>query len=137
MGLIGNVNALQSPLGNQGLLLTIISFTSIEHHLFIKVSEYLKQHPTTKESPLRLRIPGMPPDTKAPEPPAVPKGWKLGTVLPFHSAAVSGGGVSENMFKDIMSQMGGGQAGAMPPAVEEPVSSKKKDKKPKQKIIRA
>lgn len=52
----------------------------------------------------------------------------MSTVLPLHSAAVTGGGVSENMFQDMMAQMGGGQAGqdrdASPAG-----GKKKKDKK--------
>lgn len=63
---------------------------------------------------MRLKIQGLKQD-QPPEPPAVPRGWKMGTVLPFHSPAVSGGGVSENLFKDMMSQMGGmGGMGGMP-----------------------
>ena len=41
-------------------------------------------------------------------PPAVPRGWKIGTILPVHSPALSGGGVSENMFKEMMQEMQGG-----------------------------
>ncbi|KAB8437337.1 hypothetical protein FH972_025017 [Carpinus fangiana] len=104
-----------------------------KHHLYIRVAEYLKQHPTTTESPLRLRLPGMPATAKPPPSPAVPKGWKLGSILPFHSAAVSGGGVSENIFKELMGSMGG-DAEAAAPAVEQ---SAQKQKRPKQKIIRA
>lgn len=82
-------------------------FAALEHHLYNLVAAYLKQHPTTEESPLRLRIPGMPPPVGPPPPPAVPKGWKMGTILPLHSAAVTGGGVSENLFKDMMQSMAG------------------------------
>ncbi|KAI7292349.1 hypothetical protein KC315_g19510 [Hortaea werneckii] len=55
----------------------------------------------------------MPPpkDNKLPKP-AIPKGWKMGEILPLHSPALSGGGVSDNMFKDMMAEMGGG--GGMP-----------------------
>ena len=31
----------------------------------------------------------------------------MGSVLPLHSAAVTGGGVSENLFKDMMAEMQG------------------------------
>ena len=45
-------------------------------------------------------------------PPSVPKGWKLNTILPMHSPALSGGGVSENILKDMMQEMqGAGGAG--------------------------
>ena len=44
--------------------------------------------------------------------PATPRGWKIGTILPLHSPALSGGGVSENIFKEMMQEMqGGGQPG--------------------------
>lgn len=56
---------------------------------------------------MRLRLGNMPPITKPLPPPAAPRGWKLGTVLPLHSPAVTGGGVSENLFKDMMKEMGG------------------------------
>ena len=85
-----------------------------EHHLYTLISAHLKVHPTTPESPLRLRIQGMPPPNGPPPPPAVPRGWKIGTVLPLHSPAVSGGGVSENILKDVMQEMqGAGGPGGM------------------------
>lgn len=56
---------------------------------------------------MRLRIAGMPPQTKPAPPPAVPKGWKLGSILPLHSPALSGGGVNENYLKDMMAEMQG------------------------------
>lgn len=46
------------------------------------------------------------PDKPIP-PPAVPRGWKMGTILPLHSPALSGGGVSENIIKDMMQEMQG------------------------------
>lgn len=56
----------------------------------------------------------MPPPTGPSPPPAVPRGWKIGTVLPLHSPAVSGGGVSENILKDVMQEMqGAGGPGGM------------------------
>ena len=95
---------------------------------------------------MRMRIAGMPPPTKPIPPPAAPKGWKMGTILPLHSPALSGGGVNENYFKDMMQEMQGmqGQPGmpSLPaglegmfggggggPAAPEPTTSKKKDKK--------
>lgn len=33
----------------------------------------------------------------------------MSTILPLHSPALSGGGVSENFLKDMMAEMGGGQ----------------------------
>ncbi|KAL8917686.1 MAG: hypothetical protein Q9208_007812 [Pyrenodesmia sp. 3 TL-2023] len=78
-----------------------------KHHLYIQISTYLQAHPTTAQSPLRLRVAGMPmPDSPPPEP-AVPRGWKINRILPLHSPALSGGGVSENMLKDMMAEMGG------------------------------
>lgn len=73
-----------------------------EHHLYILVSTYLRSHPSTPHTPLRLRIQGMPAPEGPVEPPAVPLGWKMGTVLPLHSPALSGGGISENILRDMM-----------------------------------
>ncbi|KAI9762631.1 MAG: signal recognition particle subunit [Chaenotheca gracillima] len=80
-----------------------------KHHLYNLVSSYLKAHPTTQELALKMRIPNMPPpDPKNPlPPPAVPRGWKMGTILPLHSPALSGGGVSENFLKEMMAEMQG------------------------------
>lgn len=46
-------------------------------------------------------------------PPSIPRGFKIGTILPLHSPALSGGGVSDNMFKDMMAEMGGQLPGGM------------------------
>lgn len=69
----------------------------------------------------------------------------MNTVLPIHSHAGSGGGVSENIFKDLMQEMqGGGGTAGMPPGMTpelleglagraspapEKVEKKKKEKK--------
>ena len=90
-----NVALLRAP------CLTII----IEHHLYILVAQYLKAHPTTEESPYRLRIRGLPMPEKLPAAPSAPRGWKIGTILPIHSPAYSGGGVSDNPLKDAMAEM--------------------------------
>lgn len=84
---------------------------------------------------MRMRIAGLPPPTKPIPPPAAPKGWKMGTILPLHSPALSGGGVNENYFKDMMAEMQGlqgmqGLPGALGgPSTSEPPATKKKDKK--------
>ena len=72
------------------------------------VAEYLRAHPTTEDSPLRLPMQGLPlpSDGKVPVP-AIPRGFKMGTILPLHSPALSGGGVSDNFLKDMMAEMGG------------------------------
>jgi signal recognition particle subunit SRP19 len=88
-------------------------------HLYILVAQYLQEHPTTKESPLKLQIQGVPAPEKL-EPPAVPRGWKINEILPLHSPAMSGGGVSENFFKDMMADMqreGGGGGPQLPPGM--------------------
>ena len=106
-----------------------------EHHLYILVAEYLRAHPTTQEMQLKVRINGLP--HKVAPPPAVPRGWKLGTVLPLLSPAVTGGGVSENMFKDAMAQMQGMEGGGAGPLMDagKPTEGgdggKKKDKSKK------
>jgi len=58
----------------------------------------------------------------------------MGTILPLHSPAASGGGISEDFFKDMMSEMqglqGGGGAAAPAIAPAAPTNTKaKKDKK--------
>jgi signal recognition particle subunit SRP19 len=106
----------------------------IEHHLYTLVSSHLKAHPTTEASPALLRIPHMPPpDPENPNPPpAIPKGWKMNTILPLHSPAVSGGGISENFLQEMMAEMQGGGQGQGMPRLENgggaPAKKKKKDK---------
>ncbi len=102
-----------------------------------------------------MRVPGVPPpDLSKPYPePAVPKGWKIGSILPYYSPALPGDGVSENFFKDMMSQMGGA-GGQLPPGMENMAAlqnmmggaagpssggsagAPKKEKKEKRKVIR-
>lgn len=117
-------------------------------HLYILVGEWLQKHPATKETPLKLKVARMPVPDKI-DPPAIPKGWKINEILPLHSPAMSGGGVSDNMFRDMMAQMQAEGGGAqLPPgmanmanmagALGGPSSTgggepKKKDKKDKKK----
>ncbi|CAG9979446.1 unnamed protein product [Clonostachys byssicola] len=123
-----------------------------KHHLFILVARHLRDNPTTDDSlGLRVRIGGkLEPEMGKPYPrPAVPRGWKLGELLPYTSAAMTGGGVSENLFKDMMKEMqsggdpmsalmggmggpsGGGGSGAGSGAEESSGSGKKKKDKKK------
>lgn len=111
-----------------------------KHHLFIHIATHLQAHPTTEASARRLRVASLPPpDPDKPVPaPAVPRGWKMGSILPLHSAALSGGGVSENMLKDMMmagmpgldpgGSTGTGPANLFDSAADGP-PRKKKDKK--------
>ncbi|OTB04833.1 hypothetical protein M426DRAFT_320415 [Hypoxylon sp. CI-4A] len=86
-----------------------------KHHLYVLVAKHLQQHPTTDQSDAlrRVRVPGLgaPADDKPWPRPAVPRGWKMGELLPAYSAAMTGGGVSENAFKDMMKEMQGGGGG--------------------------
>lgn len=82
-----------------------------KHQLYRLISEYLKSHPTTASSPLRLRIAGLPPPKEPLPEPAIPRGWKMNTILPLHSPALTGGGVSENFFQEMMAEMQGEAAG--------------------------
>ena len=75
------------------------------------VSAYLRSHPTTPTTPLKLRIPNVPYDGKPPPKPVVPRGWKMGEILPLHSPALPGPSVSDDMFKDMMEDMMGGMMG--------------------------
>jgi len=69
----------------------------------------------------------MPLPDEPPPPPVAPRGWKVNAILPLHSPAVTGGGVSENLLKDMMSEMQGGMPGGS--STSTPGGSKKKDKK--------
>jgi signal recognition particle subunit SRP19 len=101
------------------------------------ISKHLKENPTTEASALKVRVPGAPtPDPSKPYPkPAVPRGWKIGTILPYYSPAMTGGGVSENFFKDMMAEMQGmgGMPGA-PTPIESSGGGEGKKKKEKKKI---
>ncbi|KAK7517413.1 signal recognition particle, SRP19 subunit [Phyllosticta citriasiana] len=99
-----------------------------KHHLYNLVGAYLKGHPTTPDAPMRLRIAGLPPPKEL-KPPAIPKGWKMNTILPLHSAGLSGGGVSENLFKDMMAEMQGETPGGSASDSGAGPAKKKKDKK--------
>jgi signal recognition particle subunit SRP19 len=95
-----------------------------KHHLYILVAKHLRANPTTDQSrALRMEVRGAPMPPQALEPgkpwprPAVPRGWKMGELLPYYSPAMTGGGVSENFLKDMMKEMqqgGGGGPGGMP-----------------------
>lgn len=115
-----------------------------KHHLYRLVAQWLQRNPTTDDSQsLRYQIPGVP----VPQPgeawprPAIPKGWKMNELLPFVSPAMTGGGVSENLFKDMMKEMQGGgdpmaalmnaAGGPGPSAADDAGKKKKKDKKGK------
>ncbi|MCJ1329505.1 signal recognition particle subunit [Thelotrema lepadinum] len=106
-----------------------------KHHLYILVSDYLRAHPTTEQTPLRLPIvPGEKPEVKPP--PAIPRGWKMNSILPLHSPAVKGNGVSDNPLREAMAQLGeipggagGSGEGGGGGAVEEGGKKKKKGKK--------
>lgn len=121
----------------------------LEHHLYSLIAEYLRAHPTTDQSARRMLIPGLPPpDPNKPLPgAAVPRGWKINAILPLHSPALTGGGVSEDMMKDMLAGMGGGMglpgmpspgqidSGRSTPNASD--SGSKKKKKEKRKVIRA
>lgn len=90
-----------------------------KHQLYILIAQHLRNNPTTEKSAsLWERIPGGPPPPEKGEKgypkPAVPKGWKMGELLPYYSPAMTGGGVSENLFKDMMKEMGGAGGAGMP-----------------------
>lgn len=95
-------------------------FVKNKHHLYMLLAKHLQANPTTENSAsLKWRLPGRdgmalapPPGDKEWPKPAVPRGWKMGELLPYWSPAVTGGGVSENLFKDMMGAMGG--AGGAP-----------------------
>lgn len=100
-----------------------------KHHLYILIAQHLKAHPTQKNTPFRLPIAGLPMPKEMPEP-AVPKGWKMSNILPLHSPALTGGGVSENFMQDMMAEMMGGDGGS---GANSGTESKKKIKDKKKK----
>lgn len=118
----GRVRILMKPDGVVGVMKN-------KFVLYRAVAEFLRLHPTTREAPLKLRLPNMPWDGKIPEPPAVPRGWNIGSVLPLHSAALSGGGVSDDIFKEMMRDMGVPGMEAGPSAEQQVVKKEKKEKK--------
>lgn len=92
-----------------------------KQHLYNLVAEHLKRHPTRPNDPLELKLQGLPiPENFDTYKVGVPRGWKMNGILPVHSAAVSGGGVSDNFLKEAMEEMkqmqaagGGGQLPGM------------------------
>jgi signal recognition particle subunit SRP19 len=96
--------------------------------LYALISAHLKENPTTEEVAMKVQVPGAPtPDPSKEYPkPAVPRGVKMGSILPYYSPALSGGGVSDNFLQDMMAQMGGGM-----PGVEAGPSGGNADAKPK------
>ncbi|RMZ87886.1 hypothetical protein DV736_g4877, partial [Chaetothyriales sp. CBS 134916] len=87
--------------------------------LYNLIGKYLQSHPTEPLDPLQLKLQGLrAPENFAKEPVPVPRGWRMNTILPVHSAAVSGGGVSDNFFKDAVEEMKQAQAqGMLPPGM--------------------
>lgn len=100
-----------------------------EQYLYKLIAEYLKAHPTTADTPLKLRMQGVPvpTDGKVPQP-AIPRGFQMGSVLPLHSPALSGGGVNDSFMQDMMNQM----AGQLPPGMAPPAGGSQK----KVKVVR-
>lgn len=101
-----------------------------KHHLYIQIAQYLQAHPANKTTPFRLPIRGIPMPKELPEP-AVPAGWKMNKILPLHSPALTGGGVSENFLQDMMAEMQGETGAAGSPAITGGGAKGKKDKKKK------
>lgn len=137
-----------------------VSGVKNKHQLYILIAQHLRDHPTTEASEAlweRIHNGMAAPErggAKGYPRPAVPRGWKVGEFVPYWSHAITGGGESESMFKDLMKGMtgaGGGMPGGMPggmdmaslmsamgggmggdaPQVEEGAGKKKKEKKGK------
>lgn len=89
-------------------------------HLYRLVGEYLKKHPTTRDmvfkSPVYHQIRMQVGDVKIePEPLAVPRGWKINSILPVSSRAISGGEATEEMMQQMQNQMMPGLNQKLPP----------------------
>src|ERR1700721_4825093 len=76
-----------------------------KQQIYVAMAKYLQIHPVTQETAMKAQMPGMQID-KPPPPPAVPKGWKINEILPVYSPALSGGGISDNLMKDLMREEG-------------------------------
>jgi signal recognition particle subunit SRP19 len=86
-------------------------------HLYTVIGKWLAANPTKKESPLDLRLPGLPvPDKFLESEVVAPRGWKMGSILPVHSNAVSGGGVRDDFFKEAMEEIRAAQSQGQLPA---------------------
>jgi signal recognition particle subunit SRP19 len=95
--------------------------------LYLIIAEYLRSNLTTPDDPLKLPLRGLAVPDGTPPVPAVPRGWRINEVVPLHSPAQTGGGVSENMLKDFQAAMQGQEPGSSSKAVESK-PKKKKDK---------
>ncbi|KAH8778837.1 signal recognition particle, Sec65/Srp19 subunit [Diaporthe sp. PMI_573] len=144
----GRIKVQLKPIVRDGRTIEPSSTSGVKnkHQLYLLVAQHLRNNPTTDRSQaLWERVPGAPaPDRSKPYPrPAVPRGWKVGEFLPYYSPAMTGGGVSENLFKDMMKEMQGGGdmasllagagagGGGSGNASEDGGGKKKKDKKGK------
>jgi signal recognition particle subunit SRP19 len=86
-------------------------------HLYTYMAKFLKENPTEREDPLELKIQGLPvPENFTKTEFAKPRGWKMGSILPVHSAAVSGGGVKDDFFKEAMEELRQAQSSGQLPA---------------------
>lgn len=96
-----------------------------KRHLLLLVSDFLKKHPTTKETPFESPVFQQLQQARGYngerlcEPLAVPRGWKINEILPVISPAITGGEAPENMMEQMSKSMFGGmmdapQAPAMP-----------------------
>jgi signal recognition particle subunit SRP19 len=86
-------------------------------HLYSLIGRWLKDHPTSKDDPLQLRIQGLPiPENFGKEEIPKPRGWKMGSILPVHSPAVSGGGIRDDFFKEAMEEIRQAQSSGQLPA---------------------
>ncbi|KIX07839.1 uncharacterized protein Z518_02493 [Rhinocladiella mackenziei CBS 650.93] len=90
--------------------------------LYTLIGQWLKDHPTAKDDPLKLKLPGLPIPEKFLEAEIpIPRGWKMGSILPVHSPAVSGGGVRDDFFKEAMEEIRQAQSqGQLPPGMGMP-----------------
>jgi signal recognition particle subunit SRP19 len=100
----------------------------LEHHLLLVVAEYLQEHPTLPDDPLKLQVRGLPVPEGTPPAPPVPRGWRINEIVPLHSSAMTGGGVSEDMLKDFQAAMQGQEPGSSSSKAPESSKKKKKDK---------
>ena len=122
----GRIKVQLKPVVRDGKTIQPSSTSGVKnkHQLYLLVAQHLRNSPASERTPaLWERLPGVPtPDASKPYPrPAVPRGWKVGEFLPYYSPAMTGGGISENLFNDMMKEMqqggGGGGMPALPPGM--------------------
>jgi len=95
-----------------------------KRHLLILLADYLARHPTTAQTPFTLKFPGLQAPSEPPPQIPFPRGKKYVEHVPLHSPAMTGGGVSNNLMKDMMNEMQGADQGQASASLAKPKKKK-------------